>query len=81
MRDGGRFLDRVGDQLVDRERRIADAVDEGGVGAVFQQAPHQDAEPGSPPTSREEPQPPQPESAATPAQHTPRISPRGYCSA
>ena len=40
-RDGGRFLDRVGDQLVDRQRRIADAVDEGGVGAVFQQAPHQ----------------------------------------
>ena len=40
-RDGGRFLDRVGDQLVDRQRRIADAVDEGGVGAVFQQTPHQ----------------------------------------
>ena len=40
-RDGGRFLDRVGDELVDRQRRIADAVDEGGVGAVFQQAPHQ----------------------------------------
>ena len=40
-RDGGRFLDRVGDQLVDRQRRIADPVDEGGVGAVFQQAPHQ----------------------------------------
>ena len=40
-RDGSRFLDGVGDQLVDRQRRIADAVDEGGVGAVFQQAPHQ----------------------------------------
>ena len=33
--------DRVGDQRVDRHRAIGDAVDEGGVGAVFQQPAHQ----------------------------------------
>ena len=32
---------RVGNQIVDRDIRIGDAVDEGGVGAVLEQAPHQ----------------------------------------
>ncbi len=32
---------RVGDQLVHRHRRVGDAVDERGVGAVLQQPPHQ----------------------------------------
>ncbi len=31
-------VDGIGDQLIDRDIRIGDAVDEGGIGAVFQQA-------------------------------------------
>jgi hypothetical protein len=34
-------LDRVADQIVDRHVLVGDAVDEAGVGAVFQQATHQ----------------------------------------
>ena len=34
-------VDRVGDQLVDRDVGIGDAVDEGGVGAVLQQPAHE----------------------------------------
>ena len=36
-----RGLERIGDQRIDRHRRIDDAIDERTVGAVFQQAPHQ----------------------------------------
>ncbi len=34
-------LDRVADQLLDRDRRVGDAVDEAGVGAVLEQSAHQ----------------------------------------
>ena len=37
----GCLLDRIGDQRLDRHRRIRDPVDERGVGAVLQQAAHQ----------------------------------------
>ena len=33
--------DRIGDDLLDRRFLVDDAVDEGGVGAVLEQAPHQ----------------------------------------
>jgi hypothetical protein len=40
-RDPQHLLHRVGHQLGDRHAGVADAVDERGVGAVFQQAAHQ----------------------------------------
>ncbi|CFO33012.1 Uncharacterised protein [Bordetella pertussis] len=39
--DAGRRLDRIGHQLLDRDAVVADQVDEGSVGAIFQQAAHQ----------------------------------------
>src|SRR3546814_17198532 len=44
MRDAGdaaQLRRRVGDDLVDRQLLVLNAVHEGGVGAVLQQAPHQ----------------------------------------
>ncbi len=40
-REGGHRLDRIADQVVDGHRVVGDAVDEAGIGAVFQQAAHQ----------------------------------------
>ena len=37
----GHGLDRIADQVVDGDVLVGDAVDEAGVGAVLQQAPHQ----------------------------------------
>ena len=37
----GDFLDRIGDDVGDRRFVIGEAIDEGGVGAVFEQPAHQ----------------------------------------
>ena len=39
--DGPRDRDRIGDKFVDRHARVGDAVDEGSVGAVLEEAAHQ----------------------------------------
>ena len=40
-RHRGGFIGRIGDQRLDRDGRVGDAVDEGGIGAVLEQAPNQ----------------------------------------